>query len=197
MNTKIRIANAQDAAALLDIYSYYVKETAISFEYEVPSLEEFTRRIQGSLKNYPYLIAEVDGKVAGYVYAGRFSPRAAYNWTAETSIYIGKDFRHQGLGKLLYQKLEKILAAQNVTNLYAGIASPFEEDPYLTNKSELFHTAVGYKTVARFSKIGNKFDKWYDLIYMEKIIGQHKSPQPALIPFSELNYDFVEKLINE
>ncbi|MBO7421663.1 MAG: GNAT family N-acetyltransferase [Spirochaetaceae bacterium] len=135
-----------------------------------------------------YLVAEVDGKIAGYIYAGRFAKRAAYDWAAETSIYIGDDFHRLGLGRLLYEKLEHILAAQNITNVYAGIATPAdEEDQYITKNSELFHAAIGYKTVGRFSKCGCKFGKWYDLIYMEKIISAHNLNPEPFVPFSKLN----------
>ncbi len=194
MEVKIRVATKNDAAALLEIYSYYVKNTAISFEYEVPSLLEFENRICTTLQNYPYLIAEIDGKIAGYVYASRFGARAAYDWVAETSIYIHKDFHRKGLGKLLYQKLEEILSKQNVTNLYAGIADPIEnEDEYLTRNSERFHSATGYKTVARFSSCGYKFGRWYSLIYMEKIISEHKTKMANFIPFSKINTkDFLD-----
>ena len=188
MEVKIRVAEKSDANALLEIYSHYVKNTAVSFEYEVPSVEEFAGRISSTLKNYPYLVAEVDGKIAGYIYAGRFAKRAAYDWAAETSIYIGDDFHRLGLGRLLYEKLEHILAAQNITNVYAGIATPAdEEDQYITKNSELFHAAIGYKTVGRFSKCGCKFGKWYDLIYMEKIISVHNLNPEPFVPFSKLN----------
>ncbi len=188
MDLKIRLAAKDDAEELLEIYAYYVKNTAITFEYDVPSLDEFTRRICTTLSDYPYLVAEADGKIAGYIYAGRFSPRAAYDWVAETSIYIGKDFHRMGIGKILYEKLEGLLALQNVTNVYAGIADPVDEsDPYLTKNSELFHGAIGYKTVSLFSKCGYKFGRWYNLIYMEKIICEHKCPHPDFIPFSKLD----------
>ena len=86
------------------------------------------------------------------------------------------------------EKLEEYLSAQNVTNLYAGAADPaVENDPYLTKNSEYFHKAAGYKTIGNFSRIGYKFDRWYNLIYMEKIIGEHYSPQKAFVPFSKLN----------
>ncbi|MCR4938939.1 MAG: GNAT family N-acetyltransferase [Treponemataceae bacterium] len=184
---KTRVARIEDAQALLDIYSYYIKNTAITFEYEVPSLEAFSDRIRGTLVNYPYYVAEVDGTIAGYIYAGRFSPRAAYDWVAETSIYIHKDYHRLGLGRLLYQKIEETLKAQNITNLYAGIADPLEDkDEYLTKNSELFHAAIGYKTIAFFQKCGNKFGRWYNLIYMEKIIDEHRCPPEAFIPFSKL-----------
>ena len=105
---KIRIASAKDAAALLEIYAPYVKNTAITFEYEVPSLQEFERRIENILKKYPYLVAETDGKIVGYAYVSAFKERAAYDWAVETSIYIDKKLKRMGIGKKLYSVLEEI-----------------------------------------------------------------------------------------
>jgi len=184
MNITIRTASKEDAPKLLDIYAYYVKHTAITFEFEIPTLEDFQKRIETTLQNYPYLVAEVDDEIAGYVYASRFRTRAAYDWSVETSIYLDTKYQRLGLGRMLYEKLEAILRKQNVTNLYAGVADPMEEDEYLTRSSERFHEAMGYKTVARFQKCGSKFGRWYNLIHMEKIIGEHSCPPKEFIPFS-------------
>lgn len=187
MEITVRLAEPADAETLLAIYAYYVKNTAVSFEYEVPSVREFSERIRGTLVNYPYLVAEREGKAVGYIYAGRFSGRAAYDWSAETSVYIAKDSHRLGIGRLLYEKLEPILAAQHVTNVYAGVADPADEnDAYLTRTSERFHAAIGYKTIARFTSCGNKFGQWYNLLYMEKVIAGHPCPPEAFIPFSQL-----------
>ena len=99
----IRIATKEDAKALLDIYKYYVEQTTITFEYETPSVEEFERRIENTLKKYPYLVEEEDGKIYGYTYAGPFKERAAYDWSVETTIYVDKDARGKGIGKKLFQ----------------------------------------------------------------------------------------------
>ena len=186
MDITIRVASVEDASKLLEIYAYYVEHTAITYEFEVPTLADFEQRIATTLKNYPYLVAEVDGEIAGYVYAGRFRTRAAYDWSVETSIYLSGKYQRLGLGRLLYEKLEEILKKQNVTNLYAGVADPVEEDEYLNRNSEKFHEAVGYKTVARFQKCGSKFGRWYNLIHMEKIIGEHCCPPKEFIPFCDL-----------
>lgn len=186
MEILIRTARVEDAGELLKIYAYYVENTAITFEYEVPSLEEFARRIQETLVNYPYLVAEVDGKIAGYVYAGRFRTRAAYDWSASTSIYLDRQYRRMGLGKLLYAKLEELLKKQHVVNVYAGVAEPVVEDEYLTNNSKLFHEAMGYEVVARFQKCGSKFGRWYNLIEMEKIIGEHTNPPQEFVPYLDV-----------
>ena len=101
---KIRDAQIDDAQRLLEIYSHYVLDTAVSFEYEVPSLDEFKERIKNIKKKYPYLVCEKDGKIIGYVYASAYSERAAYDWTVETSIYVDKECHRNGAGSLLYRE---------------------------------------------------------------------------------------------
>ena len=120
MNLLIRIAKEDDAEELLKIYSYYVKNTAITFEQKVPSLEEFSNRIKETLINYPYLVAIVDGKIIGYIYASRFRTRESYICSAATSIYIEKSYQRKGIGKKLYSELCNILLKQNITNVYAN-----------------------------------------------------------------------------
>ncbi len=182
----IRTANLDDAAALLAIYAPYVKGTAITFEYEVPSLEEFQSRIAHTLRRYPYLVAEENGEILGYAYTGPFGERAAYSWAVETSIYLQQDVRGKGLGKRLYAELERISKAQNVQSLYACIAYPDHDDAYLTGNSVAFHTHLGYTTVGRFPHCGYKFGTWYNMTWMEKTIGDHAVPPAAFVPFPEL-----------
>lgn len=186
MDILIRTAKEEDAKEILNIYAYYIENTAITFEYEVPSLEEFTNRIKATLINYPYLVAVMDGKIVGYIYAGRFRTRAAYAWSAETSVYIDRQYHRMGIGKMLYMELEKVLKKQNIINLYAGVADPMGEDEYLTRNSEYFHEAIGYKVVARYHECGSKFGRWYNLVEMEKIIGERTCPPKEFIPFTEL-----------
>ena len=191
-----RIAKVEDASRILEIYAYYVKYTAVSYEYEVPSLEEFTERVRSTLVNYPYIVAEEDSKIVGYIYASRFAQRAAYGWAVGTSIYIDLDYHRRGIGKLLYEKLEAILKLQNITNLYAGAADPMdEEDPYLTRNSEHFHEAIGYKPVARYHGCGNKFGRWYNLLWMEKIINEHSVPPKEVVAFSKLDENAVQAIL--
>lgn len=182
----IRIATKEDAKALLDIYKYYVEQTTITFEYETPSVEEFERRIENTLKKYPYLVEEEDGKIYGYTYAGPFKERAAYDWSMETTIYVDKDARGKGIGKKLYKALEKILGMQNIINVDACITYPEQEDEYVTKNSAQYHTHLGYHMVGRFYKSGYKFGRWYDMVWMEKYIGKHEQPPKEIIPFSKL-----------
>ena len=187
----IRAAAVSDGAKLLEIYRPYVEKTAISFEYEVPSLEEFCRRIERTLKKYPYLAAEQDGEILGYAYTGPFVGRAAYDWAAETTIYLREDKKKLGLGKRLYAAIEAISRAQNITNLNACIGTVEIEDEYLTNNSAQFHGHLGYRMVGEFHKCGYKFGRWYNMAWMEKVIAPPPQEPKPLIPFPELFQDVV------
>ena len=191
----IRRAVPKDAVNILKIYAPYVENTAISFEYEVPSEAEFRGRIESTLKRYPYIVAEQEGRIIGYAYVSIFHERKAYDWAVETSIYVDKDCKRSGCGKLLYQGLEKILKKQHISNLYACIAYTEHEDEHLTNDSMHFHEHLGYELVGTFKKCGYKFNRWYDMIWMEKMIGEHPAEPEAFIPFSEMDVKEISELI--
>lgn len=176
----IRVATPADATALLDIYAPYVKNTAITFEYEVPSVKEFTGRIEHTLEKYPYLVAENDGTILGYAYASAFKSRAAYDWSVETSVYVREDKRHSGVGKALYTALEQFLRKQHICNLCACITYP-------NDASIAFHESFGYKTVAHFHGSGFKLNAWRDMVWMEKELCPHTVPPEPFIPFPELS----------
>ena len=176
----LRWATPEDAAALADIYAPYVRDTAITFEYEAPTAEEFRRRIRHTLERYPYFAAETEGRIVGYAYAGPFHARAAYDWDAELSIYVARDCRGAGVGRKLYTALEQALGEMHIRNLYACIACPPVEDEYLTLDSVRFHSRMGYTTVGTFHRCGYKFGRWYDMVWMEKLIAPHDaSPAPV------------------
>ena len=183
----IRVATKDDAAELLAIYRPYVETTAVTFEYEVPTVEEFARRIESTTAKFPYLVAEFGGQIIGYTYASPFRVRAAYAWSVETSIYVRRDMKQRGVGRQLYERLEILLARQNVTNMYACIASPHGDDPYLTRDSIEFHSHMGYRMVGEFKKCAYKFGRWYSVAMMEKVVGAHNMPQDEIIPFPALN----------
>lgn len=193
-NIRIRAASPEDAEELLRIYTPYVEKTAISFEYDVPDTEEFRKRIINTQKKYPYLVVETAGGISGYAYTGSFVGRAAYNHDAEVSVYLREDRRRQGLGKALYTAIEEISKAQHITNLYACIGYPEEEDEYLTRNSAQFHEHLGYKQAGVFRKCGYKFGRWYHMVWMEKMIGEHgQNPQP-FIPFPELEAEALQRI---
>lgn len=176
----IRSAAPDDAERLLAIYAPYVKETAITFEYEVPSIEDFRGRIRRTLETHPYLVAQERDRLVGYAYASHFRPHRAYDWAVETSIYVMREQRGSGVGHALHDALRASLEARGLQNMYACIAVPRGADPYLTTQSVDFHTHLGYRTVGRFERCGHKFDRWYDMIWMELIIGSHPIPAPRL-----------------
>lgn len=182
----IRAARVSDAQSLLEIYAPYVRNTAITFEYEVPKPTDFRKRIENTLKKYPYIVAEADGEILGYAYTGAFKERAAYDWSAEVSIYVKKDKRGLGIGGKLYAALEEISRAQHILNLNACIAYADTEDEYLTNDSVTFHSHMGYKMVGKFHQCGYKFGKWYDMVWMEKMIGEHPANPAPVILFPDL-----------
>ena len=184
-NMIIRTVLPADAPALLAIYAPYVEKTAVTFEYEVPSVEEFARRIRETLPRYPWLVAESGKEVLGYACAGAFKDRAAYDWSVETTVYICEDQRGAGLGRALYGALEAQLARQNIRNLYACIAVPREEDPFLTLDSVHFHEHIGYHLAGRFEQCGYKFGRWYDMVWMEKMLGPHPDTPAEFLPYRD------------
>ena len=220
-----RVARPEDAEALRTIYAPYVEETAITFEYEVPSVEAFRARIAHTLATYPYIVAVEENKIIGYAYVGRLHERAAYDWTVETSIYVDRSARKQGLGRQLYERLEAILCTMHIISVNACIAYPgtmnaaadvasavdrsqtdfregtadsdasIGEDPYLNTNSPDFHAHLGYQLVGHFHACAYKFDRWYDMIWMEKWIAPHPAKPEAMIPFPHLPEEVVERCL--
>ena len=185
----IRDARLADDGRLLEIYAPYVTEPAITFETEVPELMEFRQRMENIRRRYPYLVAEDSGRILGYAYANAFHTRAAYDWAVETTIYVDRECRRSGIGRRLYEKLEAALETMGVLNLNACIAAPVDgvEDEHLTNGSEKFHTQLGYTLVGRFHKCGYKFGRWYDMIWMEKMLGVHGEKPRPVQAYADLN----------
>ena len=186
----IRSANPEDAKELLKIYAYYVTDTAISFETEVPSEEEFKLRIEEVLKSYPFIVACKDDEILGYAYLHSFVGRKAYELSAETTIYLNPDKKKMGIGKKLYSVLEDIAKAQNITNLYSCIGYVDKEDEYLNNNSVQFHEHIGFRMVGKFENCGHKFGRWYHMVWMEKIIGEHGEIREFL-KFKETDYTLI------
>lgn len=193
MAVRIREATPKDAAALVEIYAPYVRETAVTFEYDVPSVAEFSGRIERVLEKFPYLVAENDGEIVGYAYAGAFHPRAAYRWCAEMSVYVKQNARRMGVGRMLYDEMEAILRMQRLTNVEACIAVPSAPDAHLTMDSVRFHEKMGYRMVGAFHQCGYKFDTWYDMVWMEKHIGEHTHAQPSVLRFDEIREEALRR----
>ena len=185
---EIRMATLADSKDILEIYRPYIEDTAVSFEYDVPEIEEFSDRISGTLKNYPYLVAVEDGRIMGYAYASRFKVRKAYDHVVEVSIYVDREARGRGIGRALYTELEAYLLRQNIYVLYACITvTERKDDEYLSDDSVRFHERMGYREIGRHERSGYKFGKWYGIIWMEKVLCDRPDEPEPFIPLSELN----------
>ena len=185
--TTIRFVRPSDAQRILEIYRPYVTDTAITFETEVPSMTAFSQRIQDISAEYPYLVAEEDGRIVGYAYAHRYRERSAYQWSAELSVYVKQDMRGKGIGRNLYSELEKWLIKQNVYTVHACIASPDRKDEHLTDDSEKFHKKLGFEIAGKHCQCGYKFGKWYSVIWMDKSIRKKTTKPEAFIPFTQIS----------
>ena len=166
---EIRLAKPSDARSLLDIYAPYVENTAITFEYEVLTIEDFAIRIEKTLEKYPYLVAEEDGVVLGYAYASTYYARAAYDWAVELSVYVSQDARGKGVGSKLYDALEELLEQMGYIHFLACISLPNEA-------SLALHRKRGYQQVAHFPKIGYKFNRWNDIVWLQKSLDKEARP---------------------
>ena len=183
---EIRLATTADAEAILAIYAPYIRDTAITFEYDVPDPEAFRARIGETLKRYPYLVATQGGRIVGYAYAGPVHPRAAYQHCAEMSVYLDMQYRQQGIGTQLYRELERRLIRQNVFSVYACVTvSDRENDAYVTDESIRFHEKMGYAKVGEYHRCGYKFGQWYNVAWLEKALGIRPENPGEFIPFSE------------
>ena len=159
----IRTAVREDAAALLEIYRPYVETTAISFETEIPSIEEFARRIEAATKDWSWLVAEIKSTPVGYAYGSAHRPRKAYQYSVETSAYIKGDYQRQGIARQLYTQLLSELEERGYGNAYAGIALP-------NNASIRFHENLGFEMIGVFPKVDRKFERWYDVAWLHRSI---------------------------
>ncbi len=184
----IRLATTADCEALANIYKPYVEATAITFEVVPPDGEEFAHRIAKTMENYPYLVAEEEGKVIGYAYASRYRERAAFAWDAELSVYIAEGHHGKGLGTRFYAALEAILKLQNAVNLYAAVTA---DNP----ASVAFHESFGFDRIGLFRNAGFKNGAWHDVLWFEKQIGDLAVPPKDFISFKKLDRESVNAII--
>ena len=165
----IRIATEADVPAIRAIYAPYVRDTTVSFEYDVPGEAEFLERFRTVTRDFPWLVWEEGGEILGYTYACRPFERAAYSWCAESSVYLKPAAQGRGMGRKLYLALEEILKQQGYFVLYAWVTGE-----NLT--SVRFHEKMGYKISMELENCGYKFGRWCDLIWMEKRLKTVENP---------------------
>lgn len=175
----IREAVIEDIPAMLEIYAPFVRETAVSFEYELPTREVFSHRFLEHKKDYPWLVWEENGQVLGYAYAGRAFERAAYGWNAEISCYLAPEIRGKGIGRKLYATIENILTKQGCRKVFAVVTSA-------NQASVAFHEALGYTKQAVFREVGYKLGQWHDVIWLEKLLQPLGHPEEFPLPWRGL-----------
>lgn len=172
----VRRAFPQDAAACVAIYQPYVERTAITFETEVPTPAEMASRIARAQRRHEWLVLERDGVVVGYAYAHTFNPRAAYQWSAETSIYLTPGRLRAGGGRQLYAELLQRLGARGYRRAFAGIAQPNEA-------STRFHQAFGFEHAGVYRRVGWKLRGWHDVVWMQRdlpgVVDDDRPPTPV------------------
>ena len=184
----LRRAHLEDAEAILEIYAPYIRNTNITFEYEVPSLSEFRDRMAGIMEGYPYLICEIDGIAAGYAYAHRYKERAAYQWDAELSVYLREGCERRCIGQAFYTALMEILKEQHVRNVYGIVTSP-------NPPSEALHAAMGFRLAGVSLKTGYKLGKWIDVSCFERPLGDPDSPPEELLTVHQVPQERIAQIL--
>ncbi|MBS1455113.1 MAG: N-acetyltransferase [Lentisphaeria bacterium] len=185
---KLRIATPNDAAAVLSIYSQYI-HTPVTFEYELPPQEEFARRIGDTLKRYPYLVCADSGRLCGYAYAHRFGERAAYQWSAELSIYLDAGATARGIGRTLYSALIELLRRQGIRTVCGCVTTP-------NPRSEKLHAKLGFRKVGTFRRSGYKNGGWHDVTWFEREIISGEAPPREITPFPQLDPQTVAGILD-
>ena len=179
----IRVATLDDAQEVLEIYAPFCVATPVSFETEVPSLEEIQRRISTTLDFFPWLICEEGGHVLGYAYASRHRERAAYRWSADVSVYVREDARGKGVGRALYTSLFAILRLQRIHNILAGITLP-------NPASVAVHEAMGLRRIGLYKSIGYKCGEWHDVGWWQLAL-----PPREGVPLEPLSFPSIRNRV--
>jgi L-amino acid N-acyltransferase YncA len=179
MSSKIRLAAEKDAGAVAAIYAPFCDDNTVSFELAAPSEHEMASRIRAVTEQWPWLVLDDDGVIAGYAYAGRHRDRAAYQWAVDTAVYVGESYRGRGVGRALYAALFELLRSQGYFKACAGIALP-------NAASVGLHEAVGFKLVGVYRGIGYKLGAWRDVAWYELVLQPERENPPPPTPISRV-----------
>ncbi|HKL80058.1 MAG TPA: GNAT family N-acetyltransferase [Mobilitalea sp.] len=171
ISKKIRLAEENDSVSLLNIYSEFIRNTAVTFETAVPTVLEFSKRIRDVLESSPWLVCEINGENIGYAYASKHRERSAYQWSVDVTVYINPQYHRRHIATALYIALIELLKIQGYYSAYAGISLP-------NLNSEGFHESFGFKPVGVFHNVGFKFGEWRDVKWFELTISEY-SKNPA------------------
>ncbi|MGI6669822.1 MAG: GNAT family N-acetyltransferase [Acetivibrionales bacterium] len=179
-NKTIRLATEDDCESVLKIYAPYITNTAVTFEYKIPTIAEFKERMADIQKYYPWLVCEIDNKIAGYAYASRFGEREAYKWSVDFSVYIDPEHHGKNIGKALYSALSGIIKLQGFYNAYALVSVP-------NIKSENLHESFGFKAIGVYRNVGYKHGKWRDIKVYELKIQEHVQSPADPLPIDKIS----------
>ncbi|MGI5856321.1 MAG: GNAT family N-acetyltransferase [Candidatus Merdivicinus sp.] len=183
----LRSASLSDAAGILDVYAPYIRDTAITFEYTVPSLPEFRQRIQTIQQRFPYLVCEEDGQLLGYAYASSHHERAAYAWNAELSIYVRPQCQRRGIAGALCRSVIEILRLLGYRSLYSRITIP--------NPASLaLHRSLGFREEGRYTATGFKLGQWRDMAKLSLVLAPRQGEPEPVRPVSALSPDLVGEI---
>lgn len=185
-----RRATEEDVVPILAIYAPYVTDSAITFEYDVPSEEEFRQRIRTISAEYPYFVCESDGQIIGYAYAHRHMERAAYQWNAEISIYIRQGFTGKGFGKTMCQTLIDILRLQGIRNVFSCVTIPNERSAHL-------HHSMEFSTEGIFQNAGYKCGKWQTIAWFRKNIAPYTNEPAPFLPISRIDRQLIDSILEK
>ena len=190
MVKQIRLADEKDAEGILDIYAPFIRNTSMTFETEVPQLIAFRERIKSYLINWPWLVCEIDGKIAGYAYGTRYRERTAYQWCVEVSVYIHGIYQRSGIAQALYAALFEILKKQGFRNAYAVINLPNE-------KSVSFHERCGFTHFATYEKVGYKLGNWKNVGWWQLQLNEYSEKPVAPVKFKDMDKGFLPALFRD
>ena len=184
----IRLATPKDAKGILEIYTPYIINTSFTFEAEIPAEKEFAERIINYLDNWPWVVCEIDGVIAGYAYGAKYRERVGYQWCVESSIYIHDEYMRKGIAKSLYGALVDLLKLQGYRNVYAVINLP-------NDRSVRFHESCGFKWFANYENVGYKLGKWKTVGWWQLIINEYNDEPLPPTKFSMLEKNQVDNII--
>lgn len=176
---RLRLATLEDAAGVAAVYAPVVRETSISFELEAPDALEMGRRMAAILARTPWLVAEAQGTIAGYAYAGPFRARPAYQWTTETTVYLDPAFRGRGVGTALYVALLEALRALGYRSAVGGVTLP-------NDGSVALHERLGFRPVGVFRAAGFKFGAWHDVGFWQVELRGAEPPKAPPLALADL-----------
>jgi phosphinothricin acetyltransferase len=177
---RVRLADPdRDADAVAQIYRPSVEDGLASFEEVAPGAPEMASRMRSTLARTPWLVAEADGGVIGFAYAGPHRERAGYRWAVNISVYVAPESRGLGVGRALYDDLLDVLRRQRFVNVYAGIALP-------NPASEALHAAIGMERVGVYRRVGYKFGAWHDVAWYWLRLADPDGQPPEPIPLPAL-----------